>query len=386
MEWALATPSEIPRSFPRGQRPTSEEMDIVTEQTSGAGAEIRVGLIGYGLAGSIFHAPLIAATPGMRLAMIVTSNPERVEAARAAHPAATIVDSAERLWERADALDLVVVASPNRTHVPLARAALAAGLPVVVDKPLAATAEEGRALVDEARRLGLMLTVFQNRRWDGDFLTVRRLIAEGALGEVRRFESRFERWRPRPKTGWREQGDPAEAGGTLYDLGSHLIDQALVLFGPVTHVYAEVDRRRPGVQVDDDAFVALTHASGVRSHLWMSAVNPGHGLRMRVIGSGAAYVKEGMDVQEDALKRGRSPADPGWGKELDESWGRLGVSDAWTPVETERGAWPEFYARVAAALRDGGPPPVDPMDAVAGLEIIHAARMSAAEGAVVRLS
>jgi scyllo-inositol 2-dehydrogenase (NADP+) len=199
-------------------------VDIVTEQTSGAGAEIRVGLIGYGLAGSVFHAPLIAATPGMRLAMIVTSNPERVEAARAAHPAAAIVDSAERLWERADGLDLVVVASPNRTHVSLARAALAAGLPVVVDKPLAATADEGRALVDEARRLGLMLTVFQNRRWDGDFLTVRRLIAEGALGEVRRFESRFERWRPQPKTGWREQGDPAEAGGTLYDLGSHLVD------------------------------------------------------------------------------------------------------------------------------------------------------------------
>lgn len=357
----------------------------MTEQTSGAGAEVRVGLIGYGLAGSVFHAPLIAATPGMRLSAIVTSNPERVEAARAAHPGAAIVDSAERLWERAEELDLVVVASPNRTHVPLARAALAAGLPVVVDKPLAATADEGRALVDEARRRGLMLTVFQNRRWDGDFLTVRRLMAEGALGEVRRFESRFERWRPQPRTGWREQGDPAEAGGMLYDLGSHLIDQALVLFGPVTHVYAELDRRRPGVQVDDDAFVALTHASGVRSHLWMSAVNPDRSLRMRVIGSRAAYVKHGLDVQEDALKRGRSPADPGWGKEFDESWGRLGVGDAWTPVETERGAWPEFYRRVAAALRDGSPPPVDPMDAVAGLEIIHAARMSAAEGAVMRL-
>lgn len=360
-------------------------MDIVTEQTSGTGAAIRVGLIGYGLAGSVFHAPLIAATPGMRLAMIVTSNPERVAEARAAHPGASIVDAAERLWERADALDLVVVASPNRTHVPLARAALAAGLPVVVDKPLAATAEEGRALVDEARRLGLMLTVFQNRRWDGDFLTVRRLIAEGALGEVRRFESRFERWRPQPKTGWREQGDPAEAGGTLYDLGSHLVDQALVLSGPVTHVYAELDRRRPGVQVDDDAFVALTHASGARSHLWMSAVNPDHGLRMRVIGSEAAYVKHGLDVQEDALKRG-VPISEEWGREPEESWGRLGVGDAWTPVETERGAWPEFYRRVAAALHDGGPPPVDPMDAVAGLEIIHAARMSAAERAVIRLS
>jgi predicted dehydrogenase len=305
----------------------------VTEPRNEAGAEIRVGLIGYGLAGSVFHAPLVAATPGMRLATIVTSNPERVEAARAAPPA-------------------------------------------VVDKPLAATAEEGRALADEARRLGLMLTVFQNRRWDGDFLTVRRLIAEGALGEVRRFESRFERWRPQPKTGWREQGDPAEAGGTLYDLGSHLVDQALVLFGAVTHVYAELDRRRPGVQVDDDAFVALTHASGVRSHLWMSAVNPDYGLRMRVLGSEQAYVKEWMDVQEDALKRGVSPDDPDWGTESADAWGKVGWVYNWDPVPTERGRWPEFYARVDAALRDGGPPPVDPMDAVAGL----------AEGAVIRLS
>jgi scyllo-inositol 2-dehydrogenase (NADP+) len=359
-------------------------MEIVTEQTSGAGAEVRVGLIGYGLAGSAFHAPLIARTRGMRLAAVVTSNPERAEEARNAHPGADIVDSAERLWERADALDLVVVASPNRTHVPLARAALAAGLPVVVDKPFAATADEGRALVDEARRLGLMLTVFQNRRWDGDFLTVRRLIAEGALGEVRRFESRFERWRPQPRPGWREQGDPAEAGGILYDLGSHLIDQALVLFGPVTHVYAELDRRRPGVQVDDDAFVALTHASGVRSHLWMSAVNPDHGLRMRVIGSEAAYVKREMDVQEAGMRRGVPVPDEEWGREPEESWGRLGGGLRWEPVETERGAWPEFYARVASALSDGGPPPVDPMDAVAGLEIIHAARMSGAEGMVIR--
>jgi scyllo-inositol 2-dehydrogenase (NADP+) len=159
-----------------------------------------------------------------------------------------------------------------------------------------------------------------------------------------------------------------------------------VLFGPVTHVYAELDRRRPGVQVDDDAFVALTHASGVRSHLWMSAVNPDYGLRMRVIGSEAAYVKHDLDVQEDDLKRGVAISDEAWGWEPEESWGKLDRGVNFEPVETERGRWPEFYARVAAALRDGGPPPVDPMDAVAGLEIIHAARRSAAEGAVIRLS
>lgn len=356
----------------------------MTENAAAGGAEIRVGLIGYGLAGQAFHAPLIVATPGMRLAAIVTANPERVRQVRTDHPGAAIVDSAEQLWERAGELDLVVVASPNRTHVPLARAALRAGLPVVVDKPFAPTAEEGRALVEEARRLGLLLTVFQNRRWDGDFLTLRRLMAEGALGDVHRYESRFERWRPVPKEGWREQGDPAEAGGILYDLGSHLIDQALVLFGPVTHVYAEVDRRRPGARVDDDAFVALTHASGARSHLWMSAVAGDHALRMRVLGSRAAYVKRGMDVQEAALRDGAIPG-PGWGEEPEELWGRLGAAEDWEPVRTEPGAYPAFYAAVADALRTGGPPPVDPMDSVAGLEIIHAARRSAAEGTVVRI-
>jgi len=349
-----------------------------------AEGEIRVGLIGYGLAGAVFHAPLVAATEGMRLAIVVTGNAERAEQARREHSGADIVASAERLWERAGELDLVVVASPNVTHVPFARTALENGLAAVVDKPFAATSAEAQGLADEARRRNLLLSVFQNRRWDGDFLTVRRLLAEGALGDVHRFESRFERWRPVPKEGWRESGDPAEAGGTLYDLGSHLIDQALVLWGPVARVYAEVDRRRPGVQVDDDAFVALEHASGVRSHLRMSAAAPEHDLRFRVLGSRAAYLKHGLDAQEAALREGTRPG-AGWGAEPRERWGRLGAVDEWTPVPTEPGAWPAYYAGVAAAMRDGAPPPVDPADAVQGLRIIEAARRSAAECAVIEL-
>ena len=346
--------------------------------------DIRVGIIGYGLAGAAFHAPLIATTAGMRLAFVVTSNAKRAAQARAEHPGVEVADSAERLWDRAGELDLVVVASPNRTHVPLARAALQAGLAVVIDKPMAATAAEGRELVDEARARGLLLSVYQNRRWDGDFLTLRRLIAAGELGDVFRFESRFERWRPTPKGGWREDPDPAEAGGTLYDLGPHLVDQALVLFGPVTHVYAEVDRRREGVQVDDDAFLALTHASGVRSHLHMSAAAAEHGTRMRVLGTRAAYVKRGMDVQEAALRAGERPG-PVWGREAEADWGRVGAGDEWRPVRTEPGNYPAYYAGIAAALRSGGPPPVDPMDSVAGLEIIEAARRSSIEGRVVPL-
>ena len=308
----------------------------MTDSRIERGEDIRVGMIGYGLAGSAFHAPLIATTPGMSLAAVVTSNPERARQAVEAHPGVEVVDSAERLWERAAQLDLVVVASPNRTHVPLGMAALEAGLAVVVDKPLAATSADARRLVEAARSRGLLLSVFQNRRWDGDFLTLRRLLAEGALGTVHRFESRFERWRPDPKPGWREHADPAEAGGVLFDLGSHLIDQALMLFGPVTRVYAEIDRRRPGVEVDDDAFVALTHASGVRSHLWTSLVAAEENGRMRVLGSRAAYVKQGLDVQEAALRGGARP-EAGWGKEPPERWGRLGAGDAWHPVPTERG-------------------------------------------------
>jgi predicted dehydrogenase len=348
------------------------------------GNEIRVAVIGYGLAGAVFHAPLIAATPGMRVAAVVTSNPDRAAQARRDHVGVEVLDSADRVWERAGEFDLAVVASPNRTHVPLAGAAIQAGIPVVVDKPLAASSGDARRLVDEARRRGVMLTVFQNRRWDGDFLTLQRLIAEGVLGDAFRFESRFERWRPAPKGGWRERGDPAEGGGVLFDLGSHLVDQALVLFGPAAEVYAEVDSRRDGVEVDDDAFVAITHASGARSHLWMGLLAADMGPRLRVLGTRGAYVKTGMDVQEEQLRGdGPRPPEPSFGVDPRERWGRVGAGEEWREIETERGSWPAFYAAVAEALRAGAPPPVDPADAVAVLEIIEAARRSSAEKRVV---
>lgn len=353
--------------------------------TAGLGSEIRVGIIGYGPAGSVFHAPLIASVPGMRVAAVVTGNADRAAQARAEHPGVEIVDSADRLWERPASVDLIVIASPNRTHAPLARAALEAGLPVVVDKPFAVTVEEAGAVAALARECGLLLSAYHNRRWDGDFLTVRRLLAEGALGDVIRFESRFERWRPALRGGWRERADAAEGGGVLFDLGPHLIDQALVLFGPVSHVYAEVDVRRAGSAVDDDAFLALTHRSGVRSHLWMSLAAPDHGPRFRVTGSRAAYVKTGMDVQEAALRAGERPA-PGWSEDPRAAWGRIGAAAEWAPVRTEAGAYPDFYAGIAAALRDGTPPPVDPMDAIAGLRIIEAARRSSAERAVIGIT
>ncbi|MFB7616421.1 Gfo/Idh/MocA family oxidoreductase [Kitasatospora sp. NPDC056181] len=349
----------------------------------------RVGLIGYGLAGSAFHAPLIATTPGLRLDAVVTANPDRREQLQREHPGARAVDTPEQLLADPDALDLVVIASPNRTHVPLARAALRAGLATVVDKPLAATADEALELCTLAESSGVLLSVFQNRRWDGDFLTAARLVREGALGRVHRFESRFERFRPKPKAGWRELADPAEVGGTLYDLGSHLVDQALTLFGPVETVYAEIDVRRDGAAVDDDAFLALTHASGTRSHLWTSAITPLAGPRLRVLGDTAGYVKSGMDPQEADLRAGRRPDGRDgltWGADRPALYGTLGTDESATPIPTDPGDYPAFYVGVAAALaRPGTPPPVDPRDAVATLAVLEAARTSAATGTTVRL-
>jgi scyllo-inositol 2-dehydrogenase (NADP+) len=341
-------------------------------------ADVRVALIGYGLGGASFHAPLIATTPGMRLATIVTRNPERRAQAAREYPKANIVDSVQAIWDRsAQDHDVVVVTTSNDAHASLAKEALAAGLPVVVDKPFAVTASQAREVIAEARRRNLLLTVYHNRRWDSELLTVKRLLAEQAFGDVLRFESRLERWRPQPKGGWRERGEPELAGGLLYDLGTHLIDQALHLFGPVTNVYAELDRRRPGMQVDDDVFLALTHASGVRSHLSATAISAQPLARMRVLGSRSAYVKVQSDMQEAALRSGGRPDQPGWGEEPREHWGLLGVGDAATPVRSEPGAYQQFYAGVVASLRDGAPPPVDPEDAVAGLEIIEAARSQA---------
>ncbi|HJQ19481.1 MAG TPA: Gfo/Idh/MocA family oxidoreductase [Gemmatimonadaceae bacterium] len=336
-------------------------------------APIGVALIGYGLGGRSFHAPLIAVTEGLQLRAIATSNADRRRAATSEYPGVRIVADADALFAHDDDVDLVVISTPNRTHVALAREAIRAGKAVVIDKPMTPTAREARDLVAEAERAGVMLTTYQNRRWDGDFQTLLRLVRTGRLGDVFRFESHFERWRPALKGGWRERGDPVEAGGLLYDIGSHLIDQALFAFGPVTDVYAELDRRRPGAEVDDDVFVALTHAGGVRSHLWASLVVAQNAPRLRVLGSKAAYVKWTPDVQEEALRRGERPVDDTWGAEPEDHWGRVGTNDSWEPVPTDRGRYQDFYGGVVKAMRDGAPPPVDPRDAIATLDVIERA-------------
>lgn len=338
-----------------------------------SGGPVRVAVIGYGLAGAAFHAPIIHAADGLTMAAVVTGDPERAHAARSRYPGAEVVPDVARLWQHSDGLDLAVIATPNRTHVPLALEALEAGLHVVVDKPMAATSADALRLMEEARRRDRILTVYHNRRWDGDFLTLRRLVEDGRLGEVWRFESRFERWRPSQKPGWRQSPDPADAGGLLYDLGPHLIDQALQLFGPVREVHAELDRRRCGAHVDDDVFLALTHETGVRSHLWMNAISARPGPRFRVLGSGGSWIKEGLDVQEEWLRAGRDPREPGFGEEPEARWGTLHDGAAERSTPTAPGSYPAFYAALRDALIHGSPVPVDPADALATLEVIEAA-------------
>ena len=342
---------------------------------------LRVAIAGYGLAGEVFHAPLVAATDGLVVAAVTTSDRGRAARARAAYRGVHVAANADELLRDVDPIDLLVVATPNRWHVPVARAALARGIPVVMDKPIAARAADASALVDDFAAARVPFTVFQNRRWDGDFVTVRRIVESGELGDVARFESRFERFRPQvDDERWRESADPADGGGLLLDLGAHLVDQALTLFGPALRVYAEVDARRPGAQVDDDVFVALEHAGGVRSHLWMSAVAPLGGRSLRASGTVAGVQTPGLDPQEDQLAAGMAPGDAGWG---------VGEPALWVDengertLALERGAYERFYAGVRDALRERAPMPVDPRDSVAALEVIEAARRSAQEGVTI---
>jgi scyllo-inositol 2-dehydrogenase (NADP+) len=334
----------------------------------------RTALIGFGLAGSVLHAPLITATPGLTLTTVVTANRGRAGRAREEYPGARIERSAEAVWARADEHDLVVIAAPNQFHFELASRAIEAGLDLVVDKPLTPTSAAARELIERAERRGVALTVFHNRRWDSDQLTLRRLLEDRALGEVHLYESRFERWLPELRgRGWEETA-PQQGGGILLDLGTHLVDQALTLFGPARHVHGEVEALR-GSPADDDAFIAIEHDSGVRSHLWASALAGAIGPRLRVHGNRGAFVVQELDSQEDALRAGLRPGSAnGWGEEPEARWGRLVRGDESEPVPSEAGAWPRFYELLADALPSRGPLPVDPWDAVRVLEVLERAR------------
>ncbi len=344
---------------------------------------IRTGIIGFGLAGRVFHAPFIATNPAFRLELISTANPDRAAEAAAQHPGAEIVATPDELLARAGDLDLVILASPAHTHLEQGLAALEAGAAVVIDKPFVPTVSDAKKLIAAAEDADRVLTVFQNRRWDGDFLTVKRLIAEGALGTVHRFESTFERWSGPNRDRWQDTTTIEQGAGITYDLGSHLVDQALQLFGPAVVEQAELQIVRDGAVSDDDAFISLLHSSGVRSHLTMSRAAAQSGPRFRVLGSESGYTVYGLDGQEPALKLQKWPGSDGYGVTPESEWGLLGIDGSeagLTPVPTEPGDYPAFYAGVAAAIRDGAPAPVDPRDALEVVRILERAHsLSAAD-------
>lgn len=333
---------------------------------------IRAAVVGYGTGGRVFHAPFLAADPAFTVVAVVTGDPGRAAAALVDHPGAQVVPDLDSLLERSGelGLDLVIVSTPPARHAEQAAAALEAGLHVVVDKPVTVTGEQGRALLAAAERAGRMLTAYQNRRWDGDFRTLRRLAGAGELGTVLRLESRFERWKPAESKAWKA-GRASTGAGLLYDLGAHLLDQAVLLLGPVQEVYAELLHRRPGEGADDDTFVALQHAGGAVSHLWMSSVAPRPGPRFRVVGSQGVLTCHGLDPTEQQLTAGVRATDPGLGAREEDVDALLATLQEQRRVPLDRGDYGAFYRGVARTLTEGAPPPVDPRQSVAVVELIE---------------
>ncbi|MFE4195675.1 Gfo/Idh/MocA family oxidoreductase [Paenarthrobacter sp. NPDC056912] len=343
---------------------------------------IRTAVAGFGLSGSVFHAPYIAGNPAYELAVIATSDPARQAKAKDRYPQTKIVDTPEDILALADQLDLIVLGTPPATHYPLAKAALEAGLDVVVDKPFVVHSAQGEELIQLAARLGRVLTVYQNRRWDGDALTVKKLLDAGTLGTVTRFESGMERWAPEIAKAWKAGATAEDGGGVLFDLGAHVLDLALGFFGPAQVTYAEITARRPQENSDDDVFLVLQHESGVVSHVTINLNSHLQGPRFRVLGTKGGFVKYGTDPQEPYVLGGGLPTDAEYGVEPAENHGTLQADGQRTTIPTERGAYPEFYRILAEKIDDGGtasarPAPVDPADSVAGLKLIEQARVLA---------
>ena len=336
---------------------------------------IRVALVGFGYAGRVFHAPLITATPGLTITVVGT----RRSASEAGHPDALAVADPFAAARHSEA-DLVVIATPNESHAPLAEAALRAGRHVVVDKPFTITLAQARALTALAADAGLMLSVFQNRRWDSDFLGVRAAVEGGALGEVVELRSEMSRYRPEVRDRWRERAGPG--AGLWYDLGAHLVDQALLLFGPPAIVAADLRIQRKGGTAVDWFHVLLGYG---RSRVLLSAsmLAAAPAPRFLVRGTTASLTKQGWDPQEEQLLRGLRPGVAGWGVDLDPLMIQPGGAAAAREVPSPPGDYPTYYAALRDAINGGGPPPVTAVEACAVMSVIEAGERSTAEGRVV---
>lgn len=333
--------------------------------------QFQVGLIGYGFSGSTFHAPIIEAIPELSIHKVVSSKPELV---RQRLPQAKVVNQAEALWQDPN-LELVVITSPNEWHFPLAKAALEAGKHVVVEKPFVIHTEEADELIALAEQKGLILSVYHNRRFDSDFLTIRKCVESGLLGKVHTYEAHYDRYRPEVRQRWREQNVPGS--GILYDLGSHLIDQALQLFGFPVSVYADLQAQRPGAEATDYFHVVLHYEQGLRVILHGGCMVKAPGPRYQLHGTLGTLIKHGIDPQEEQLKQGLGPGSPGWGEELPEHQAHLTTSLhglEWTGrIRSERGCYEKYYEQVAAAIRTGAPNPVPAKEARDVIRLIRLA-------------
>ncbi len=337
-------------------------------------SEIRVGAIGFGYATRTFHVPLLAATDGFHLAAVATT---QAAEAGVLLPGVEVVADRQALT-RHSGIDLIVIATPNETHAPLAEAALRAGKHVVVDKPFTVTAAEARRLVDLAREGGRFLSVFHNRRWDSDFLTVRAAIRRGLLGRVVAYESRFDRFRPEVRDRWRE--GTSFGAGLLYDLGPHLIDQALVLFGIPDTVQATLVRQRAGARSDDWFHLVLRYGEGLVATLQAGSLVAGGSARLTLHGDHASFVKRRPDVQEEQLRNGVLPGAPGWGVDPDEAVLYDGATGDSRALEAVPGDQRGYYVALREALRGRGPVPVPAAQGATVIALIEAALWSDSEG------
>ncbi|HCM9151687.1 TPA: oxidoreductase [Enterobacter cloacae subsp. cloacae] len=342
---------------------------------------IRVGLIGYGYASKTFHAPLIAGTPGMALAAVSSSDASKVHAD---WPTVPVVSEPKHLFNDPN-IDLIVIPTPNDTHFPLAKAALEAGKHVVVDKPFTVTLSQARELDALAKSLGRLLSVFHNRRWDSDFLTVKALLSEGTLGEITFFESHFDRFRPQVRNRWREQAGPGS--GIWYDLAPHLLDQAVNLFGLPVSMTVDLAQLRPGAQTTDYFHAILSYPQR-RIVLHGTMVAAAESARYIIHGTRGSYVKFGLDPQEDRLKNGERLPQEDWGYDMRD--GVVTKVEGETLVEetllTSPGNYPAYYAAVRDALNGTGENPVPASQAIQIMELIELGIESAKHRATLCLA
>ncbi len=349
-------------------------------------AEIQVAVIGFGLAGRVFHAPFVSAVPGLKLSAIIQ---RRGDEASKAYPDVRILRSVEEALDN-PAIQFIVVATPNETHYSLAKQALLAGKHVVVDKPFTATSVEAQELAGIARQRNLVIAPFHNRRWDGDFLTVRKILSSGELGRLVTYESHFDRFRPMPRQAtWKESGN--DANGMLFDLAPHVVDQALVLFGPPTAITASVRRDRDVTDIED-AFDITLHYPRLLAHCratWLAA-EPSP--RFLLHGTKGSFRKYGVDPQEPALIGGTTVPPMGdptpWLGEDPSAWGTLAIAPnpadpahlIRTPVRTEFGDYRNYYANVRDAINGTAALNVTPEDGYRVIKLLELARQSSREG------